>query len=123
MKEATTGASSKGKAVAKGSDGATDGKKKFEVKKVRQQPWESTWIASLMPGSGTLWLSGPGILSSTTAPSAVTISWISVCLGSSSGRLQAKPRANYLETQVSSVKQTRVHQQPKSVLLHGVSAT
>jgi RING-box protein 1 len=35
MKEATAGASAKGKGVSKGSEGASDGKKKFEVKKVR----------------------------------------------------------------------------------------
>lgn len=34
MKEATAGASAKGKGVSKGSEGASDGKKKFEVKKV-----------------------------------------------------------------------------------------
>jgi RING-box protein 1 len=33
MKEATAGASAKGKGVSKGSEGASDGKKKFEVKK------------------------------------------------------------------------------------------
>ncbi|KAL5685383.1 hypothetical protein EMGR_004236 [Emarellia grisea] len=33
MKEATVGASVKGKGVSKGSEGAGDGKKKFEVKK------------------------------------------------------------------------------------------
>ncbi|KAJ5610103.1 ubiquitin ligase subunit HrtA [Penicillium lagena] len=34
MKEASAGASAKGKTVSKGSDSAADGKKKFEVKKV-----------------------------------------------------------------------------------------
>lgn len=36
MKDSTAGASSKGKTVAKNGDGAIDGKKKFEVKKVLQ---------------------------------------------------------------------------------------
>ena len=37
MKEATAGASAKGKGVSKGSEGTSDGKKKFEVKKVRAE--------------------------------------------------------------------------------------
>ena len=36
MKDSTTGTPSKGKAVSRTEDGATEGKKKFEVKKVLQ---------------------------------------------------------------------------------------
>lgn len=82
MKEATTSASSKGKAVAKGSDGANDGKKKFEVKKVSQQPWEpNLGQSTYVDCSGMRWLSGPGISSLTIVLSAGTILWICVCTG------------------------------------------
>ncbi|KAJ5693365.1 ubiquitin ligase subunit HrtA [Penicillium macrosclerotiorum] len=59
MKEASA-ASSKGKTVAKGSDGATDGKK----------------MTLRLEYSGMPLPSGPGISLSTTVPSAVTILWI-----------------------------------------------
>lgn len=82
MKEATAGASSKGKAVAKGSDAANDGKKKFEVKKVPQQPWEpNLGQITYIYCSGMPWLSGPGILLLITVLSVGTISWTCVCSG------------------------------------------
>lgn len=71
--------------AAKKADGGTskgaDGKKKFEVKKVccwnmptQRGPKNTDW------GSGTLFLYGLGISSSTTVPSVEITSWISVSL-------------------------------------------
>lgn len=84
MKEATTEPAAKGKGTFK-SEGANDGKKRFEVKKVQSQGpsvttfchlfWTLTWLAS-----GTRLLCGHGILSLTTALFAVTTSWIYVCV-------------------------------------------
>lgn len=68
--------------AAKGTAENGDGKKRFEVKKVRP---EAIYIYIYTAHSdtdssrsGMLSLSGPGISSSTTALSAVTISWIYV---------------------------------------------
>ena len=72
------------KVVGKGKVGAAteggDGKKRFEVKKVRcQQPTTpGQWNACLCGNSGMQWLCGLGISSSTTVLSAETTSWISV---------------------------------------------
>lgn len=66
-------------AKSKGSkaEGSSEGKKRFEVKKVRCQYREEI-IKLKTLYSGTLSLCGRGILSSTTVPSAATISWIYV---------------------------------------------
>lgn len=76
MKEAATG-SSKGKAVAKGSDNAD--KKKFEVKKVHKgllfaATHDTDWLSL----SGTPLPCGRGISSSTTVPFAETTLWTCV---------------------------------------------
>lgn len=77
MKEAATG-SSKGKAVAKGSDNAD--KKKFEVKKVlKDLLFGATHNTDWFFSSGTLLPCGLGISSSTTVPFAETTSW--TCVG------------------------------------------
>lgn len=47
MKEASTGASAKGKAVSKSTDSAVDGKKKFEVKKVHNNRHLQSSVAQL----------------------------------------------------------------------------
>lgn len=76
MKEAATG-SSKGKAVAKGSDNAD--KKKFEVKKVHKDLlFAATYDTDLSLLSGTLLPCGLGISSLTTVPFAETTSWTCV---------------------------------------------
>lgn len=74
MKEASS-TSDKGKGVSKGE--ASDGKKKFEVKKVR----ESTHIVELKltSTSGMPLPCGHGTLSLTTVLSAATTSWTCVC--------------------------------------------
>ena len=87
MKEAATG-SSKGKAVAKGSDSAD--KKKFEVKKVHKNLLlAATHDTDLLSLSGTLLPCGLGILSSTTVPFAETTSWTCV-------RGNSHPKLSYL---------------------------
>lgn len=76
MKEAATG-SSKGKAVAKGSDNAD--KKKFEVKKVHKDLlFATTHDTDWLFLSGMLLPCGLGISSSTTVPFAETTSWTCV---------------------------------------------
>jgi hypothetical protein len=70
-----------GKAKAGGAADA-DGKKRFEVKKVRHWLRAGLINSSNCNNSGTQWHYGLGISSLTTAQSAEIISWIFVrCLG------------------------------------------
>ena len=68
-----------GKTKATAGEGGADGKKRFEVKKVRQYvPIDWGSVKTDINFSGALWHFGHGILSSTTVPFAETISWIFV---------------------------------------------
>ena len=77
-------------------------KKRFEVKKVGGTQAQAVHhkTCTLTSLSGTRSLSGPGTLLSTTAPFAVTTSWISA----------------------SNARPTRLQQRAKSALSPGVSA-
>lgn len=78
----TSGSATASKKVAsktKAGDGGADGKKRFEVKKVRA-PVSRRRINADICASGMRSLCGPGILSSTTALFAEITSWTYVCL-------------------------------------------
>lgn len=86
-----------------GAEGAVEGKKRFEVKKVRNYPRRARVHRSkalTQTFSGMLLRSGRGTLSSTTVPSAVIISW----------------------TFASNVKPIKRRQRARSAPSHGVSA-
>jgi hypothetical protein len=90
-------AAPKGKKVA-AATGDTDGKKRFEVKKVYSRQRMCRWTAFLQvetdtshDSSGTPSLSGLGILSSTIAPSAATTLWTCVSIARpTTAQLQVK---------------------------------
>ena len=81
MPDAAAPGPSKGKATTKsakagGADASTDGKKRFEVKKVQHfSAQRATNMRVSKCLSGTPWLFGPGISLSTTVLSAETTSW------------------------------------------------
>ena len=84
MPDAGPSAPAKSKGIIKsaksGADVGSDGKKRFEVKKVIP-PGDLSKGKKLMVDSGMLSLCGLGISSSTTVPFAETTSWTSVSSG------------------------------------------
>ena len=99
-------------------DSASDGKKRFEVKKVMEfdENIHET-LGRLTDGSGMLWLCGLGISWSTTVPSAEITSWTFVRYGCYSYEDELLN-----SDQVSNVKRTKHPPQVKSAQLLGVYA-
>jgi hypothetical protein len=130
MKDAgpTTKAKSVSRSAKSGAaDSAADGKKRFEVKKVGYSTGHCTgsrcsWTLSAF--SGTPLLSGHGISSLTTAPSAETISWISVryCPSILFTR-PFQPAYTSSSLQASNVRPTRAPPPQKNAPSPGESAT